>query len=101
MQRAFLVVLAAMALLSSFEGIGSAQEGKGNPCTPAGVWYGGSVVAYRMTITPAGPAGQFTILTEAMYKNAVLSTMWAGQITKRGKKYEGSMSSLSTQDRNI
>lgn len=98
MRRRLLVVLAAMALLCSLEGIGSAQQGKGNACTPAGVWYGGSVVAYRITITPAEPAGHFAVLTEAMYKNSVMSTTWSGQIVKKGKMYEGSMSALSTQD---
>ena len=75
-----------------------AQQGKGTPCTPAGVWYGGSVVAYRMTITPMGPAGHYRVFTEGMYKNAVMTTMWSGQMEKHGKLYEGTISALNTQD---
>ena len=98
MRHAYFIVLATIALLFSLQAIGSAQQGKGSLCAPTGVWYGGSVVGYRITITPAGPAGHFTVLTEAMYKNTVMSTMWTGQIAKAGKIYEGSMSALNTQD---
>lgn len=75
-----------------------AQQGQGNECTPAGTWYGGSVVAYHMTITPAGPAGQYVVTAQGMYKNAVMTTLYAGIQTKNGKVYEGNGLSLSTQD---
>lgn len=91
---AALLVIALFSLVS----FSSAQHGRGNDCTLAGVWYGGSVVAYRLTITPAGPAGHYSVITEAMYKNSVLSTNWTGEVTKKGRRYEGSMSALSTQD---
>ncbi len=98
MRHASFVVVGTIVLLFCFGALASAQQGRGNPCTPAGTWYGGSVVAYRITITPAEPAGHFSVLTEAMYKNSVISTTWTGQISKSGKIYQGSMSALSTQD---
>ena len=75
-----------------------AQQGKGNQCTPEGVWYGGSVVAYRMTIIPAGPAGHFIAFAEGMYKNSVMTSTYAGEIAKAGDKYEGMTMALNTQD---
>ena len=95
MRRLCCIALGTIALTL---GVAVAQQGKGNPCTLAGVWYGGSVVGYRITIIPAGPADQYTVLTEAMYKNTVMTTMWTGQITKHGKNYEGAISALNTQD---
>jgi hypothetical protein len=88
-------LLALLAVLPSL-----AQQGGGNDCTPAGVWYGGSVVAYQMTIIPAGPAGNYSFTAQGMYKNAVLSTTYTGTVAKNGQKYEGSMMSLTTQDPN-
>lgn len=75
-----------------------AQHGLGNDCTPAGVWYGGSVVAYQMTIVPAGPAGHYMVQAEGMYKNSVLNTVYTGRFVKKGNVYEGSMMQLSTSD---
>ncbi len=75
-----------------------AQQGVGNQCTLAGTWYGGSVVAYFLTVTPAGPAGQYATAAQPMYKNSVLSTGYAGRLVKNGKVYEGPMMSLTTQD---
>ncbi len=96
MRRLCCIALGAIALMFSIAAV--AEQGKGAPCTPAGVWYGGSVVAYRISIVPAGPAGHFSVLTEAMYKNSVMSTIWSGQIEKHGKQFEGTLSALSTQD---
>ncbi len=96
MRRLLWIALGAFILSISVAAV--AEQGKGSSCTPAGVWYGGSVVAYRISIIPAGPAGHFSVLTEAMYKNAVMTTMWSGQIVKHGKLYEGTMSALTTQD---
>ena len=45
-----------------------------------------------------GPAGHYRVFTEGMYKNAVMTTMWSGQIEKHGKLYEGTISALNTQD---
>ncbi len=96
MRRLSCIAIGAIVLMLSIAAV--AQQGKGTPCTPAGVWYGGSVVAYRMTITPMGPAGHYRVFTEGMYKNAVMTTMWSGQIEKHGKLYEGTISALNTQD---
>jgi len=85
--------LALYAVLPCF-----AQQGEGNECTPAGTWYGGSVVAYFQTIVPAGPAGHYTGMAQPMYKNAVMSTSYAGSLVKNGKVYEGPTMSLTTQD---
>ena len=46
-----------------------AQPGMGNDCTIAGTWYGGSVVAYQMTVTPTTPAGHYIVMAEPMYVN--------------------------------
>ena len=86
---AFFFTLAASAF---------AQKGKGNECSPVGVWYGGSVVAYRMTITPAGAAGHYLVTAEGMYKDSVMSTTFVGESVKNGSKYEGSVMALTTQD---
>lgn len=91
-----LQVLGTLILMAALPCV--AQQGEGNDCTPAGTWYGGSVVAYFMTITPAGPAGHYAVTAQGMYKNSVLNTSYAGTIVKNGKKYEGPTMSLSTQD---
>ena len=75
-----------------------AQQGKGNQCTPEGVWYGGSVVAYRMTIIPAGPAGHYMTFAEGMYKNSVMTTMYTGEMVKTRDSYDGTLMALNTQD---
>lgn len=98
MQRSWCVALGIVAILFSLAAVSFAQQGKGCECTLAGVWYGGSVVGYRITITPAGPAGHYTVISEAMYKNSVMSTNWTGEISKKGKNYQGSLSALTTQD---
>ncbi len=85
-----LVLLAALPCL--------AQQGEGNECTPEGTWYGGGVVAYFMTITPAGPAGHYAVTGQPMYKNAVMSTGYAGTMVKNGTKSEGPLMNLTTQD---
>jgi hypothetical protein len=75
-----------------------AQQGQGNECTPAGTWYGGSVVAYHMTVTPAGPAGHYVVTAQGMYKNTVMNTLYAGISIKNGRVYEGNGMSLATTD---
>jgi hypothetical protein len=56
------------------------------------------VVAYQTTITQAGPAGHYTVTAQPMYKNSVMSTLYAGMSVKNGNVYEGNGMSLSTQD---
>jgi len=93
--------LTALALLSCFFVVAAlpclAQNGMGDNCTLAGTWYGGSVVAYQMTITPTTPAGHYIIMAEPMYVNpqAPLASKFTGQLVKRANVYEGSMLSLS------
>jgi len=53
------LVLASSQLLS--------QEVRGrHGCDISGAWYGGSVVAYHMTIIPASPAGHYIVFAEGM-----------------------------------
>lgn len=87
--------LAVIALLLSVTTGALAQQGKGNECTPAGVWYGGSAVAYHMTVIPAGP---YTVFAEGMYKDGVMTTSYWGALTKKNHKYEGSLMQLYTAD---
>lgn len=75
-----------------------AQPGAGHACNPAGTWYGGSVVAYQMTLVPAVPAGHYTVTFQGFYKNSVMSTIVTGDLVKNGQRYEGSVLGLSTQD---
>jgi hypothetical protein len=56
MSRRFLVLLVLLANVPCLT-----QPGAGNDCTLAGTWYGGSVVAYQLTIVPSVPAGHYTI----------------------------------------
>lgn len=93
----FTRVLAAVALVLLTPAPGAAQ-GAGTACTPAGVWYGGSVVAYQMTITPAAHAGQYMVMFEGMCTNSVKTTSITGLLTKKGKKLEGNMLALTTSD---
>jgi len=69
----------------------------GNDCTIAGTWYGGSVVAYQMTVTPTTPAGHYIVMAEPMYVNpqAPLAAKYTGQLIKKADVYEGSILSLS------
>ncbi len=91
-------VLATAVILFSLASIALAQQGKGNECTPAGTWYGGSVVSYQVTIIPAGPAGEYISIAEGMYKNSVMNTAYTGVLKKKGSKYEGSGVALTTSD---
>lgn len=87
-----------LAVLFSTGAIALAQERKTHQCSPAGVWYGGSVVAYRMTIIPTEDPGRFIGLAEGMYKNSIMNTSFAGEFTRKGNRYEGTSMSLTTQD---
>lgn len=66
-----------------------AQQGPGNDCTIAGTWYGGSVVAYQMTIIPIAPAGRFVVITEPGFTDGKLSTLYSETVVKNGDSYEG------------
>lgn len=90
----FMMIIFVMAFSAS----AVAQQGKGNECSPAGVWYGGSAVSYLMTITPAGPAGHYTVVFEGAYKNAVLNTTFSMTLHSERNKYVGSGLQLTTQD---
>ena len=85
-------------LLLSVAAPGFAQQGAGNGCTPAGVWYGGSVVAYKLTVVPQVPAGRYTVAFEGMYTNSVMRTTYSGEVEKKGDVFEGSLLALSTQN---
>ena len=93
MARSVLTLLVLLAVVPCL-----AQQGEGNECTPAGTWYGGSVVSYQMTVTPAGPAGHYNVTFQGMYKNSVMSTTFDGTVAKNGKAYEGALMALTTQD---
>lgn len=97
MRHRYLVVL-LLAVLFVLVASAFAQQGKGNECTPAGVWYGGSVVAYTFTITPSGPAGHYTTYGEGMYKTSVLATGYSATLKKNGNKYEGGGMALETSN---
>jgi hypothetical protein len=86
------------ALLLCGASLAFAQQGKGNECTPAGVWYGGSVVAYHMTIIPNGPAGHYIAYAKGIYNDSVLNSEYTGEYVKNGRKYEGSLMRLATTD---
>lgn len=90
------VLILTVVLLAAVTSM--AQQGVANDCTPAGVWYGGSVVGYQMTITQTGPAGHYSITAQGMYKNSVMNTTYAGEVNKIGNHYEGGMMALMTQD---
>ena len=85
----FLLILTALTCV--------AQPGMGNDCTIAGTWYGGSVVAYQMTVTPTTPAGHYIVMAEPMYVNpqAPLAAKYTGQLIKKADVYEGSILPLS------
>ncbi len=74
------------------------QKPRREECQPDGVWYGGSVVAYQQTIVPAGRDGHYLVTAEGMYKEGVLSTVYSGELVKRGDRYEGPIMQLFTAD---
>jgi hypothetical protein len=85
------LLLASSQLLS--------QEGKGrHGCNLSGTWYGGSVVAYHMTIIPSSPAGHYIVFAEGMYKNSVMNTTYTGKVEKKGELYVGPLMQLATSD---
>lgn len=93
MFRQALAVVIALAATPCF-----AQQGAGNECTPAGVWYGGSLTAYQMTVTPVLPAGHYAVSSAGMYKTSALNTLINGELVKQGDRYEGSIMALTGDD---
>ena len=93
MFRRFLVLVAVCASLPCF-----AEDGLGNNCTIAGTWYGGSVVAYQLTIDRADPTGHYSFTFDPIYVNpqAPLMAKVTGELEKHGRFFEGSMLSLSS-----
>ncbi len=79
----------------------SAQVGKGNECTPAGLWYGGGATPYKLTVTQTGPAGHYQAVFEPMYKNVVLNSTYTSLLEKKGDKYEGAGVILVSQNPNF
>lgn len=75
-----------------------AQQGPGTECTPAGVWYGGSVTAYQLNIVPSVPAGHYTFIFQGIYKEpepTAIAAHPAGQLVKHDNRFEGPLLSLS------
>ena len=93
MLRRALAVVVVLAAVQCF-----AQQGVGNNCTLAGTWYGGSVVAYQMTIVPSVPAGHYTLFYDGIFKATPIAAMGTGRLVKHGKVYEGSSLSLVGDD---
>ncbi len=89
MLRRVLVLLVLLAPVPCL-----AQQGVGNGCTLAGTWYGGSVVAYQLTIVPSVPAGHYSIFAQGVYKAAAITTTVTGEVVKKDNAYEGSILSL-------
>ena len=107
MRKNFWIVLGIALLTLTIGAV--AQQGP-SECTLAGTWYGGSVVAYQMTITPALPSpviafgpylafgDTYIVHFDGMYKNAVLNTSYTGLLKKNGTRYEGMAMALVTND---
>ncbi len=74
------------------------QKPRREECLPDGVWYGGSVVAYQMTIVPGGRDGHYLVTAEGMYRSGALSTTVTGELFKKGDRYEGALMQLFTSD---
>lgn len=97
--RLWAILLVAGGLLLSSSQLWSQEGRQRRPsCDLSGTWYGGSVVAYQMTIIPAASENQYIVLFEGMYKNSVMNTLFSGEIAKRENLYAGSIMQLSTSD---
>ncbi len=76
----------------------SAQKPRREDCGPAGAWYGGSVVAYQLTVYQTGRPDHFTMMFEGMYRDGVMNTAYTGSLVKKGDRYEGPLMQLFTAD---
>ncbi len=90
------LTLAAGLLLSASQVL--AEPGPPRSCDLAGTWYGGSVVAYQMTIVPAAAPGRYTVFFQGMYKNSVMNTAFTGELARKHDRYQGPFMQLSTSD---
>jgi hypothetical protein len=93
MTRGVLVVLATVSLLL---GVAFASDAK--PCTIAGTWYGGSVVAYQLTIIPTAEDDHYTIVFQPMFTDGAKDTSYTGTLVKKGSVYEGSSMQMTSAD---
>lgn len=98
MLHRILIASSIIVLIIGLAASVSAQQGKGNNCNITGTWYGGSVVAYKMTISQNVPGGTYTVVFEGMYKNSVMNTTYTTTLLRKGNRYEGSGLALVTQD---
>lgn len=89
-----ILVLAGGLLLSASPLL---AEGPPRSCDLTGTWYGGSIVAYQMTIVPAG-SGHYSVIAEGMYKNSVMNTIYTGLVARKHNRYEGPLMQLTTSD---
>ena len=91
---AVILTLAAAVLLS----VPLAMAEPAHPaqhCDLTGTWYGGSVVAYQLTVTPAAKPGHFTVIFQGMYKNSAMNTAYSGEVARKRDRYEGSLLQLT------
>lgn len=70
----------------------------GSDCGIAGTWYGGSVVAYQMTIIPTALPDHYTVYFEGMFTESAKNTINTGTLVKRGQYYEGSILQFTSTD---
>ncbi len=96
----FLVLLTAVCCVAQMHSQLQpvAHPGFGNDCTPAGSWYGGSVVGYQLTIVPTNPAGRYTTFGQGIYKASAITATITGEISRKGNVFEGSFLSLTGDD---
>lgn len=98
MQRRNSIAFWITVLIVSLATGALAEQGKGNNCSITGTWYGGSTVAYKMTISENIPAETYTVVFEGMYKSSVMNTTYTTTLVRKGNRYEGSGLALITQD---
>jgi hypothetical protein len=70
----------------------------GSDCGIAGTWYGGSVVAYQMTIIPTVWPDRYTVYSDPMFTDGTKNTLYTGTLVKRGQLYEGSLLQMTSND---
>jgi hypothetical protein len=97
-QRGAVILTLAAALLLSVSAAMAEPAHPARHCDLTGTWYGGSVVAYQMTIVPAGTSGRYSVVAEGMYKNSVMNTIYTGLVARKHDRYEGALMQLTTSD---
>ena len=97
-RRGAVILALAAALLLSVSAAMAEPAHPPRPCDLAGTWYGGSIVAYQMTIAPAPTPGHYTVFAEGMYKNSVMNTVYTGEVARKHDRYQGPLMQLSTSD---